>query len=436
MDHASVGSEIDIGGHRAQVGNGNNAPSLGDKIKAGFKSFASTISEGFASFKAKMSEIRQSFSAKMNELGTRFTEWQQEKAAANLQAKADRLDRRDERTMGGPSTATFTKSTVADAFFSIQKTPEKQKADISNNLGALLKEIAQEGGDRATVLDTKLTDVVKEMKADSVRSADLPAMRQMANEFRLEGRTDKAEMLSMFADKIENARTPAGARALFLDLAKSGMHVRNESTFLRQTSETGTAAVKKLVDVSGGMDLRQQITDFAKQLKTREDVVELETDMKNANLRNTKNPGFTEAQSEKLMSLANEIMDFVSALVVNEDITGLLATLNLEIEGRIGAGQNPLTREEAGVFTRRLFADQAFLKIVGPGVIDSLSQPLLTAVDLVQMAANGSDGSDKMPDGPLRKQYQAGMGGLNDRINDFLTDKVGMPVSGRIGIGN
>lgn len=432
MDHASVGGEIELGGHRPQVGDGKGAPSLGDKIKSAFSSFASRVSEGFASFKARMTEIGQSFSAKMNELGQRFTEWKAERAE---KAQTDRLDRMDQRAMGGPSTATFSKTSTASTFFtSIQKTPELQKAQVSNNLTALLKEITQAGGDRGSVIDTRMTAVVKEMTAERLRNLDIGSVRQMANEFRNEGRTEKAELLEVFANKAESARTPKGATTLFLEDAKSAMHAKSELTFLRQTSETGTAAVKKMMDVFGGEEIKEKILDFAKDLKTREDVVELDKTMKEAGLRNTKGDGFTKEQSEKLVSLANEIMDYVDTLVVNEDITGLLSTLNDEIEGRIDAPQGGLSREEASVFTRRLFADQAFLKLVGPGVSSAMSPALLTAVDLVQMAANGSDGSDKMRMGELRTHYQQAASGLNDRVNDFLVDKVGMPVSGRIDI--
>lgn len=432
MEHGNIGNDNQIGGQQPQVGNGDGAPSLGDKIKSAFSSFASKVSEGFASFKARMTEIGQSFSAKMNELGQRFNEWNANRAD---KANIARLDRQDQRTMGGPSTATFSKTSTASTFFtSEQKTPELRKAQVSNHLTALLKEINQAEGDRGSVIDTKMTGVVKEMTAERLRNLDIGAVRQMATEFRNEGRTEKAELLEVFANKAEPARTPKGATTLFLEDAKSAMHAKSELTFLRQTSETGTAAVKKMMDVFGGEEIKEKILDFAKDLKTREDVVELDKTMKEAGLRNTKGDGFTKEQSEKLVSLANEIMDYVDTLVVNEDITGLLSTLNDEIEGRIDAPQGGLSREEASVFTRRLFADQAFLKLVGPGVSSAMSPALLTAVDLVQMAANGSDGSDKMRVGELRTHYQQAATGLNDRVNDFLVDKVGMPVSGRIDI--
>lgn len=215
-----------------------------------------------------------------------------------------------------------------------------------------------------------------ELAMDSI---DVTKLRQHAERLGNEGKGAEADLVRAYADKVEYARTPDGAKELFEDLAKNAMREQKPDTFLRGTANEGVAAVKKLVQANGGAEFKNKVIEATKPLMQSPEFKQLMSDLKEAgiaNLSNSPKQGMTKEMADRLGDFALKMMDAISKVDVPEGAKEVLKMLGSEI------GKRDDFQQHGSEMMSRLYSDQLFLKQVGKGLTADLNAMVPKDIEL------------------------------------------------------
>lgn len=341
------------------------------------------------------------------------------------QEKAQILDNRD-KAMGDRISLSlpFTNKNYSQQMIS------DNPAAISVKLGHGLQEIyekVKEGGDKNTLMDEVANLYVENASSYTIEKFPVERLADFAIQLRSEGRTDKADLLEKIVNNIQNKRS---SETVYNDNITNATNVvrlhTDEGTFLRQTSDDGPAAVKKITMLYTA-DLQKEMMKDLRKLGGNYGFRALDSLTANEKVTSAKVEMSKELASH-IIAGSEKLLDVLTARQLPDNEVKFLEKLTQDINGRTDLGQEEKTR-----FVRRLYTDQVFLKVLVPLVTDSTKQSAPQSLKLcsavLQRIANGAaDGnlSDTLTDA-LDNRY----GEIVGKMNDFLV-RCGMPETSKI----
>lgn len=392
------------------------SPSVGDAIKGLARSLDRKLGLSDAVSHAK----------------TKIQDLKAEHAETNRLKKCTRLDKHDAAAAKATGLTPYDAKHPGNVFADVVKDNvhiRPNHAIISDALTKISDEIAQRlvasGRDPAQLRDAAVTNILVTVSAMNMQLIDLDHLAASEATFRAEGRTEKAELLRDLIDAVADARTPDGAERMFAQLAHHEMgNAPADSQFLRNTGNSGTAAVRKLISANG-------MAEYAAALKAK--VAEVERSPEGVALTQHIQAEFAEDISKgksiglglpMSRELAQEIMTHTGRLLkamgevpvpqgMREKLNQLCAELDKRADG------------SGDVLIPKLYGDQVGLKSIGPILVASDDPGTKMAGQAVQSTFNGVKDGGKFSTEP-RTAYTNTLPTLERERVDMLT-AIGMP---------
>jgi hypothetical protein len=261
--------------------------------------------------------------------------------------------------------------------------------EISNHLTSLLERWNNEATSNETnphqlnpteYRQVALLRLFQKNEASKLRGLDPQKAESLMKVFLKQGQLEKAKAMSEILDLIEQSATPEGANEMFKDLALNEMRkASNGKIFLRSTTDEGTSAVKKLMNVSGASQIEGHILELVRELNNNPRIQDL-----NRRFVELGKPRFSDQRlpndlGMELGALALELMQGIYKSPIPKEVTSLLSEL---------AGTLP-QNDQTDSFKHKLYTDQLVLKIASPMLALNGNPVIHMASDLINVIANG-----------------------------------------------
>lgn len=182
---------------------------------------------------------------------------------------------------------------------------------------------------------------------------------------------------------IAQAQSPQGAIDLFGALAKDAMRTQSSTTFLRNTSNEGTAAVRKLVFYNGGSDYQGMMARKVSALDEKAEVKKLSSLVDGKEFTQGGSMGLSKGELTAVGKLATTLMSSVESIPVPPRLNHLMGELTKELK------KNPKYESEGKALEHKLFTDQLMLKSLSPVGTVIGSSAIGMATDMINIVANG-----------------------------------------------
>lgn len=347
---------------------------------------ASFMKSGLEFFKETMSGLKgKSFMEKIEFIGERIALRKEQKAEfkekmadynLSLEKKAymESLDRRDAEVAGVKDLDTFEKKDQIAWLIKDSKTPAGFGERVSTAIGSLLlevdklieKETTGENKGKTFTREqafVKIADrLVLECTAIQLGEIKPNVLKYIAREMADEGRTDKANLLKIIADKFGDATKPENAVRLFKNTALEHARTAGEMSFLRMAGGNDGITQKFLafgVKASELMDSSLAIWDKTKEkeaYKTLEtdlrSIIRVAVDKKSIESFNLTSV-YPQLSEEGKKAVASLVKDFVADLKTNGFPETFKIALN-EIQSNVVEGGIDVGSKVSSLFVSSL----------------------------------------------------------------------------------
>lgn len=282
-----------------------------------------------------------------------------------------RLDRDEELAVGYVPVFDYKSSKAVE---NLGKSPEK----ISLHLREMLKGLSEDG-----VNDHKaaVTEIIRTTRIEDLEGFDIAQMSEVAEELSKQGRDDRARLLKTFIEVTEFARTDKGATKIFEQTALQGIATQKDpGDFLRLSGNELPIAIKSMLDAHGmktfGAQVSQLVVQFCKGLINDKDITALKEDLKKAGVKGLSSSDMDPNLAVRIGAVALKFQDEVSKLKLPPEVKTLFEKFSKGFLDRPTVDETTpsiqkgtgLTEKEKDTFIHKLYADQIFLKVIGPAM--------------------------------------------------------------------